>query len=86
MNYHNDGVIQAAIANERNPLTTVATATRRCKLLHNKKIRSKSGRRQLQQPKGNGIKDGFVRWLCVYAVVFWLLVWALCVGLPQLPC
>jgi hypothetical protein len=24
------------------------------------------------QPKGNGIKDGFVREICVYAVVFWL--------------
>lgn len=23
--------------------------------------------------KGNGIKDGFVRWACVYAVVFWML-------------
>ena len=23
-------------------------------------------------PKGNGIKDGFVRWVCVYAVVFWM--------------
>jgi hypothetical protein len=24
-------------------------------------------------PKGNGIKDGFVSWVCVYAVVFWML-------------
>lgn len=23
-------------------------------------------------PKGNGIKDGFVQWVCVYAVVFWM--------------
>ena len=23
--------------------------------------------------KGNGIKDGFVSWVCVYAVVFWML-------------
>ncbi len=33
------------------------------------------------QPKGNGINDGFVRWLCVYAVVFWLAAAGLC-GCP----
>jgi hypothetical protein len=24
-----------------------------------------------KKPKGNGINDSLVRWLCVYAVVFW---------------
>ena len=26
-----------------------------------------------EKPKGNGIKDGSVSWVCVYAVVFWML-------------
>jgi len=25
-----------------------------------------------KMPKGNGIKDGFVDWGCVYAEVFWM--------------
>ena len=28
-----------------------------------------------KKPKGNGIKDGFVRLPCVYAVVFWFFIW-----------
>lgn len=36
----------------------------------NKKESHLKGRRG-KKPKGNGIKDGLVRWLCVYAVVFW---------------
>ena len=26
------------------------------------------------KPKGNGINDSLVRWACVYAVVFWQLL------------
>lgn len=33
---------------------------------------SAEGNGCLCTPKGNGIKDGFVRWVCVYAVVFWM--------------
>lgn len=41
-------------------------------LFHNKKFMCFSHEGGAVQPKGNGINDGFVRWLCVYAVVFWL--------------
>jgi len=34
---------------------------------------SAKGNGRLCTPKGNGIKDGFVSWVCVYAVVFWML-------------
>lgn len=34
---------------------------------------SAKGNGCLCTPKGNGIKDGFVSWVCVYAVVFWML-------------
>ena len=34
---------------------------------------SAKGNGCLCTPKGNGIKDGLVRWVCVYAVVFWML-------------
>lgn len=34
---------------------------------------SAKGNGCLCTPKGNGIKDGFVGWVCVYAVVFWML-------------
>ena len=34
---------------------------------------SAKGNGCLCTPKGNGIKDGFVSWACVYAVVFWML-------------
>ena len=33
---------------------------------------SAKGNGCLCTPKGNGIKDGFVSWVCVYAVVFWI--------------
>ncbi len=33
---------------------------------------SAKGNGCLCTPKGNGIKEGFVRWLCVYAVSFWM--------------
>jgi hypothetical protein len=41
-------------------------------LFHIKKFRSIYLQGAPGQPKGNGIKDGFVRRPCVYAVVFWL--------------
>lgn len=34
---------------------------------------SAKGNGCLCTPKGNGIKDGFVSWVRVYAVVFWML-------------
>ncbi len=34
---------------------------------------SAKGNGCLCTPKGNGIKEGFVSWVCVYAVVFWML-------------
>jgi len=34
-------------------------------------------------PKGNGINEGTVRGLCVYAVVFWKKKKGLCAGLPR---
>ena len=37
-----------------------------------------------KKPKGNGIKDGCVRWGCVYAVVFLFFLSELCGGLPKL--
>ena len=33
---------------------------------------SAKGNGCLCTPKGNGIKDSLVRWVCVYAVVFWM--------------
>ena len=33
---------------------------------------SAKGNGCLCTPKGNGIKDGFEGWVCVYAVVFWM--------------
>ena len=33
---------------------------------------SAKGNGCLCTPKGNGINDGFVCWVCVYAVVFWM--------------
>jgi len=36
---------------------------------------------RIKKPKGNGIKDGFVCRVCVYAVVFWFFF----VGFVRLP-
>lgn len=41
-----------------------------------------SQRRQIKKPKGNGIKDGLVRRVCAYAVVFWFFLSGRCGGLP----
>jgi hypothetical protein len=35
-------------------------------------LQSAKGNGCLRTPKGNGINDGFVGWVCVYAVVFWM--------------
>jgi len=40
-------------------------------ILHNEIIYMPLSARGIKKPKGNGINDSLVRWLCVYAVVFW---------------
>ncbi|MBX2935322.1 MAG: hypothetical protein KF825_13840 [Ferruginibacter sp.] len=40
-------------------------------LLHNSDFYKHLSAKAEKKPKGNGIKDGFVCWGCVYAVVFW---------------
>lgn len=37
-----------------------------------KKKKATSSGGVAKKPKGNGINDGLVCWVCVYAVVFWL--------------
>ena len=40
-------------------------------LLHNVNFYKRLSAKADKKPKGNGIKDGAVRRVCVYAVVFW---------------
>ena len=40
-------------------------------ILHNEIIYMLLTARGIKKPKGNGINDSLVRWVCVYAVVFW---------------
>jgi hypothetical protein len=54
-----------------------------------KEKRKKEKRKQFKKggkckkPKGNGINDSLVHWLCVYAVVFWFFIGWVCACHPN---